>query len=30
MPSEHYWLSPAVHPIYARLVLAELRRQLMA
>ena len=27
MPSEHYWLSPAVHPIYARLVLAELRRQ---
>ncbi|MEH6686350.1 MAG: helix-turn-helix domain-containing protein [Halopseudomonas sabulinigri] len=27
MPSQQFWLSPAVHPVYARLVYAELLRQ---
>ncbi|WVM89780.1 hypothetical protein UMZ34_04925 [Halopseudomonas pachastrellae] len=27
MPSEHYWLSPAVHPIYAAWCWPKLRRQ---
>lgn len=30
MPSEQFWLGPAVHPVYARLVYAELLRQGLA